>query len=519
MSREDGLSLVELLVVLGLLSIVGASILGVATTTLRAERTAEDLARNLDETRIAVERVRDEVRGADGVCQGSDGQSMTVWTDRNANGAVDPGEVVTFALVEVDGEMLLQREDDEGTRRLAGRLVHHGEEPDERAFTYFGPGRTDPDGKLDCSEGTAPGNSGVTIVDLFFEVEGDGVDTSGSLSVETTIVLRNAGALGGGSGVDERDPSVSILEPADGQRLDPEEETSVRAAVNASEGVHSVTFAVRDPSTESFGSETALTLGLDDSYTASWIPQEEDFDTEGRATIRVTAVDVIGQSDEQLVEVIWSEEPTITINQPSGSGTVDSPVTVGGSVSGPDEGVEEIIIEADDGSDSDPLSTDTPYDEGSWSVTWSLEPGTYTIIARISGRDVVSNTVSVTVAPSDEDEPQDVPLNLAVAASVSNPGVNWNATLTYTVTEEGSATPVEDVEIRVTTEGAERRSDSCTTDDDGKCSIRFPEKSHFGRSDADFLTVTVEEALLDGYSFDAGDDDSPTLQTTVNRGD
>lgn len=112
---EEGFTLVELLTVIMITSIIAASIVGVVTAVARAEQTALDLANNLDSARVAVDRVRDVIRGSYAVCDDSTSQELRLWRDDTDNDRrVDANEITRLTLV--GGE--LRRVDGSGTARL-----------------------------------------------------------------------------------------------------------------------------------------------------------------------------------------------------------------------------------------------------------------------------------------------------------------------------------------------------------------------------------------------------------------
>ncbi len=508
MKNEDGFSLIELLVVLGLLSIVGASILTVATTTLRAERTAEDLARNLDDTRIAVERVRDEVRGADGVCQDSDAQAMTVWTDRNADGTVDPGEVVTFELVDDDGdgEMVLQREDDAGTRRLAGRLT------DADGFTYLGPGRTETAPTLDCSEGTSPGASPVAIVDLFFEVEGDGVDTSGPLSVETTIVLRNAGLVssdGGGSEPALRVATIVVEEVDEAVNY---EITVDLEGVDLSHPVDDVTFEIRCGEEAEWASPVSMTHAVeDDGYSGNWDSSACDADD---ATVLVTARDgeeeATGQVVIELVEAdAEPEELGVRIDDPGDGAVIDGDVAVALTVTGvldaaPVDATVTVERDADGATVFDQslaISEDGAWGFGTWDAS-AADDGSYSVIAHVNdGERVAQDEAFVTV----DNRP-----SLRVSSIDIRITGNWQADVEFFVTDsDGNAVDGAEVsytyDVGPSGDAGSPSNSSCETSSqgqrDGSCTRSFPSSGNL--DDDEELRVTITDVALDGYRFDS----------------
>ncbi len=105
LSSPAGFSLVEMLVVMVLAGIIGGAVVTAVVSAGRAERVAVDLRENTDAARIATERLRDEIRTAWGVCDGSTGDAVSIWwADEDEDGTVDPEELRTFEIT--DGQLV-----------------------------------------------------------------------------------------------------------------------------------------------------------------------------------------------------------------------------------------------------------------------------------------------------------------------------------------------------------------------------------------------------------------------------
>lgn len=114
-SDDRGFSLVELLVVMAITAVIGAAMVAAVASAAGAERQALDMRENTDTARLALERVRDSIRGSFGVCNGSSASSVTVWLkDINGNDRVDANELLTFSIVGRE----LRRTDGAGTPRV-----------------------------------------------------------------------------------------------------------------------------------------------------------------------------------------------------------------------------------------------------------------------------------------------------------------------------------------------------------------------------------------------------------------
>lgn len=131
--QEAGLSLVELLVAMVLTAIIGSTVLAIITTSLRTARFASDTRSTLDETRVAVERVARELRGARRVYTTSSGTTLSFWTDADFDGLQDTSEQLTYSLVTTGGQTQLQRST--AVTASTPRVIARGLSP-AAAFTY-----------------------------------------------------------------------------------------------------------------------------------------------------------------------------------------------------------------------------------------------------------------------------------------------------------------------------------------------------------------------------------------------
>ncbi len=117
-ARDNGMTLIEVLVGMALFSVLGVLLLGLALSTSRVSQDTRDRAGVNDETRAAMERITRELRQATSVDSvrlpptGVPGPtSFTFWTDFNSDGArsttaADP-EVLTYAWTPATGLLTL----------------------------------------------------------------------------------------------------------------------------------------------------------------------------------------------------------------------------------------------------------------------------------------------------------------------------------------------------------------------------------------------------------------------------
>ena len=101
---EDGFTLVELLVVMLLLGVIGATTTGVVISTLRTEQFQGEMQAVMDDGRIALQRIRKEVRAARQVYETScrtatvcaPSTRLHVWVDQNQDLAQSADEVICY---------------------------------------------------------------------------------------------------------------------------------------------------------------------------------------------------------------------------------------------------------------------------------------------------------------------------------------------------------------------------------------------------------------------------------------
>ena len=103
-ARDDGFSLVEVLVAMALFGVLGSLLLGLALGTSRVTEDVRGLTTVNEESRLAMERMTRELRQARSITAvtvpPASTTSLTFWTDFNGNDAadlaVDDPEVLTY---------------------------------------------------------------------------------------------------------------------------------------------------------------------------------------------------------------------------------------------------------------------------------------------------------------------------------------------------------------------------------------------------------------------------------------
>ncbi|MGH3442634.1 MAG: PilW family protein [Nitriliruptorales bacterium] len=108
---QQGFTLVELLVAMGIASVVGMAILTVTIQTMRTEQFTDQLRTVMDDGRTSLDRVRKELRAArkvyaeetcaDPVAGCLTSSTLHFWVDQDQDGDQDPIEQVTYCIQEV----------------------------------------------------------------------------------------------------------------------------------------------------------------------------------------------------------------------------------------------------------------------------------------------------------------------------------------------------------------------------------------------------------------------------------
>lgn len=105
---EDGLTLVEMLIVMVILGIVAAGTTTAIVTMLQQDQFTEEVRQVTDEGRVSMDRVRKELRGGRRVLEvspgnPSDGAHLFWWVDQNQNGLQELSERVHYCVAELTG--------------------------------------------------------------------------------------------------------------------------------------------------------------------------------------------------------------------------------------------------------------------------------------------------------------------------------------------------------------------------------------------------------------------------------
>lgn len=102
--EDQGMSLVELLVVMVLLGVVGSMVSVAVAVSHKQVRVAEDEATGLADTRTVVERLGRDIRVSRGVDAGATDSNLVLWVDYNSdyvrNPTAQPEEIVTWTVLD-----------------------------------------------------------------------------------------------------------------------------------------------------------------------------------------------------------------------------------------------------------------------------------------------------------------------------------------------------------------------------------------------------------------------------------
>lgn len=95
---EDGLTLIEVLVVLILTSIVSTTAFAVLNSVVHAEKYTDEYARVVDDGRVSIDRIRRELREGRRVYASSDPHHLHWWADRNQDGLQQADEKINYCV-------------------------------------------------------------------------------------------------------------------------------------------------------------------------------------------------------------------------------------------------------------------------------------------------------------------------------------------------------------------------------------------------------------------------------------
>lgn len=99
--QEGGFSLIELLVTVAILSVVLGAVTSVVVTTQRAEQTQSQLQTVIDDGRLSLTRIRQQLRAARRVLGTSQGDRLHFWVDQNQDSLPSADEYLCYAVEEI----------------------------------------------------------------------------------------------------------------------------------------------------------------------------------------------------------------------------------------------------------------------------------------------------------------------------------------------------------------------------------------------------------------------------------
>lgn len=140
LAGEDGVSLVELLVVMMFVGVIGAMLLTTFSTTTRAYSQLDDEVRGLSDLQTVVERLGRDLREARGVNPTATASQLTIWIDADSDYIQVPAETITWQVRDVvDSDQFdVVRTDGTGQEQVVGSSLVSA-----IAFAY--PGAATPD--------------------------------------------------------------------------------------------------------------------------------------------------------------------------------------------------------------------------------------------------------------------------------------------------------------------------------------------------------------------------------------
>lgn len=99
---EGGFTLVELLVVMGIMGIITTALMTVIISTSRTQVYTDQMSDVMDDGRVMMDRIRKELRAARRVLDaGSTASTLHFWVDQNQDGQDVPAELICYAPREI----------------------------------------------------------------------------------------------------------------------------------------------------------------------------------------------------------------------------------------------------------------------------------------------------------------------------------------------------------------------------------------------------------------------------------
>ena len=101
--RDEGFTLVELLVVIAILAVIGGALTTALISAYRVEETQSELQTVIDDGRLSLTRIRQELRQARQIFADSDSDELRFWVDANQNGFAEIEEHICWVLEALPG--------------------------------------------------------------------------------------------------------------------------------------------------------------------------------------------------------------------------------------------------------------------------------------------------------------------------------------------------------------------------------------------------------------------------------
>lgn len=98
LAGEDGVSLTELVIAMGLLGLIGAIIMMSLSTSARAGAQIDDQTRGLADLQVVTERLSRDLRAARGVDEHATEKQLTLWIDSDSDYRREPDESITWRI-------------------------------------------------------------------------------------------------------------------------------------------------------------------------------------------------------------------------------------------------------------------------------------------------------------------------------------------------------------------------------------------------------------------------------------